>query len=50
VIVQDERTSEFFGMPSAAIHTGEVDLVLPLPMIAPMLVSLVIETESKGGG
>jgi len=50
VIAQDERTSEFFGMPSAAIHTGEVDLVLPLQMIGPMLVSLVVKEDSKGAG
>jgi two-component system, chemotaxis family, protein-glutamate methylesterase/glutaminase len=34
VIVQDEATSEYFGMPGAAIHTGNVDLVLPLDEIA----------------
>lgn len=41
VIAQDEETSEFFGMPSAAIHTGNVDFVLPLEEIAPALVKLV---------
>src|SRR5215470_14390418 len=30
VVAQDEATSEFFGMPSAAIQTGQVDFVLPL--------------------
>jgi two-component system chemotaxis response regulator CheB len=29
VIVQDEKSSEFFGMPGAAIETGSVDFVLP---------------------
>jgi len=34
VIAQDEASAEFFGMPSAAIETGAVDLVLPLEDIA----------------
>jgi two-component system chemotaxis response regulator CheB len=29
-IAQDEGTSEFFGMPDAAIRTGVVDCILPL--------------------
>ena len=41
VIAQDEATSEFFGMPGAAIHTGDVDFVLSLEEISPALVSLV---------
>src|SRR5687767_10329298 len=41
VIVQDEKTSEFFGMPEAAAKTGIVDLVLPLEEIAPALRRLV---------
>jgi two-component system, chemotaxis family, protein-glutamate methylesterase/glutaminase len=41
VIVQDERTSEFFGMPGAAAQTGTADFVLPLPEIAPALQTLV---------
>lgn len=41
VIVQDEETSEFFGMPEAAQQTGMVDFVLPLPEIAPALQTLV---------
>ena len=44
VIVQDEKTSEFFGMPDAAQQTGMVDFVLPLHEIAPAL-----ETLLKGG-
>src|SRR5919108_117235 len=43
VIVQDEKTSEFFGMPAAAIHTGNVDFILPLDEIAPALVTLVMK-------
>jgi two-component system, chemotaxis family, protein-glutamate methylesterase/glutaminase len=41
IISQDEGTSEFFGMPSAAIQTGLVDFVLPLNEIAPALMTLV---------
>jgi two-component system chemotaxis response regulator CheB len=41
VIAQDEETSQFFGMPGAAIGTGAVDFVLPLEEIAPALVALV---------
>lgn len=42
VIVQDNKTAEFSGMPSAAIHTGDVDLVLPLDEISNALVTLVM--------
>jgi two-component system chemotaxis response regulator CheB len=41
VIAQDEATSEFFDMPSAAIQTGAVDFILPLQQIATKLISLV---------
>jgi two-component system chemotaxis response regulator CheB len=46
VVVQDEETSEFPGMPHAAIQTGQADFVLPLPEIAPALVTLVKEGSS----
>jgi two-component system chemotaxis response regulator CheB len=44
VIVQDEKTAEFFGMPGAAIHTGQVDFILPLHEISATLVALVTQT------
>jgi two-component system chemotaxis response regulator CheB len=40
VIVQDEATAEYDGMPGAARGTGSADLVLPLPAIARALVEL----------
>jgi two-component system chemotaxis response regulator CheB len=42
VIVQDKETSEFFGMPDAAMQTGCVDFVLPIDEIADALVKLVM--------
>ena len=41
VIVQDQTSSEFFGMPGAAIHTGSADFILPLQEIAAALITLV---------
>jgi two-component system, chemotaxis family, protein-glutamate methylesterase/glutaminase len=41
VIVQDEKTSEFFGMPDAAQQTGIADFILPLAEIAPALRTLL---------
>ncbi|MFG2793051.1 chemotaxis protein CheB [Streptomyces sp. NPDC048419] len=41
VIVQDPATSEFSGMPEAAVGTGPVDFVLPLEEIAAMIGELV---------
>jgi two-component system, chemotaxis family, protein-glutamate methylesterase/glutaminase len=41
VIVQDELSSEFFGMPGAAIDTGDVDLIVPLDQIAAALTRLI---------
>lgn len=41
-IAQDETTSEWFDMPSAAINTGKVDFVLPPEAIAKCLSSLIM--------
>ncbi len=46
VIAQDEATSDFFGMPGAAINTGSVDFVLPLKEIPSALVTLVTTGEA----
>ena len=40
VIVQDEASSEFFGMPNAAAQTGTADQILPLEAIAAALMDL----------
>lgn len=37
VLAQDEATSQYFGMPGAAILAGGVDEVLPLDAIAPAM-------------
>lgn len=42
IIVQDVKTAEFSGMPSAAIRTGNVDFILPLDEISNTLVTLVM--------
>ena len=47
VIAQDEQTSEFFGMPGAAIHTGVVDFTLPLDEIPHILLTLVMKGEAE---
>jgi two-component system, chemotaxis family, protein-glutamate methylesterase/glutaminase len=47
VVAQDEGSSEFFGMPSAAIKTGTVDYVLALDEIGPKLVTLLAAEAVK---
>ncbi len=42
-IVQDEKSSEFSGMPGAAIETGAVDFILPLNEIPQAIVTLVTD-------
>ncbi|MBN3925724.1 chemotaxis protein CheB [Nostoc sp. NMS4] len=42
IIVQDVKTAEFSGMPSAAIQTGNIDFILPLDEISSTLVTLVM--------
>jgi two-component system chemotaxis response regulator CheB len=42
VIVQDNQTAEFAGMPEAALKTGCVDFVLPLDEISGALIKLVM--------
>jgi two-component system chemotaxis response regulator CheB len=45
VIAQDESSSEFFGMPSAAIASGNVDFVLALEEISSALMTLLRGTD-----
>jgi two-component system, chemotaxis family, protein-glutamate methylesterase/glutaminase len=47
VLVQDEGSADFFGMPGAAIATGSADFVLPLDEIAGALVDLVMERGAR---
>ncbi len=47
VIVQDQGSSEFKGMPQAAIDTLNVDFILPLNEIAGALVSLVMRGANR---
>jgi two-component system, chemotaxis family, protein-glutamate methylesterase/glutaminase len=46
VIAQDQGTSDYFGMPGAAIKTGCVDFILPLDKIAGTLIALVLSGET----
>jgi two-component system chemotaxis response regulator CheB len=47
VIAQDEATSQFFGMPGAAMETGAVDFALPIDEIGPALVELLAGGEKR---
>jgi two-component system, chemotaxis family, protein-glutamate methylesterase/glutaminase len=46
VIIEEERSAEFPGMPNAAMQTGCVDFALPLDEIAPALVKLVVKEHA----
>lgn len=48
-IAQDEATSIVFGMPGEAIRLNAASRVLPLPEIAPALLSLDARTAVSGG-
>jgi len=50
VIAQDRSTSENFSMPETSIKTGDVDYVLPLDKIAPMLIALVGTAQQPKNG
>jgi two-component system chemotaxis response regulator CheB len=41
VFAQDEATSDYFGMPEAAIQAGAVDKILPIDEIAPAVIDFV---------
>jgi two-component system, chemotaxis family, protein-glutamate methylesterase/glutaminase len=45
-IAQDEKTSKFFGMPSAPIHTGNVDFIFPLDEILSALTPWVMKGDA----
>jgi two-component system chemotaxis response regulator CheB len=47
VVVQDEESSDYFGMPSAAIATGCADFVIPLDEIPAALVTLAEEAGAS---
>ena len=50
VIAQDRPTSENFSMPETSIKTGDVDYILPLDKIAPMLIALVWTVNQPKNG
>ncbi len=47
VIVQDQESAEYFGMPGTAIKTGAIDFILPLTEIAAALVKLIMQDSAN---
>jgi two-component system chemotaxis response regulator CheB len=47
VIAQDQQSSEFFGMPGAALRTGAVDFILPLEEIPSAIITLVMKGDTQ---
>ena len=47
VIAQDERSAEFYGMPAAAIKSGNADFILPLEEIPSALVTLIMKDMAR---
>ncbi len=47
VIAQDQESAEFFGMPAAAIKSGNADFILRLEEIPPALTTLVAEGVAR---
>jgi two-component system, chemotaxis family, protein-glutamate methylesterase/glutaminase len=45
VFVQDEESSDHFGMPAAAIAAAPVDRVLPLDQISSAILGMIFEVE-----
>lgn len=46
VIAQNRTTSQDFSMPQTSIATGDVDFILPLDEIAPMLIELILPGQA----
>jgi two-component system chemotaxis response regulator CheB len=42
VIAESQETAVIYGMPGAAMRTGEVDKSLPLPALSSYLAELVV--------
>ena len=42
VFAESQETAVIYGMPGAAVRTGEVDKTLPLPQLAAQLAELVV--------
>jgi two-component system, chemotaxis family, protein-glutamate methylesterase/glutaminase len=49
-MAEDPAQARFAGMPSAAVSTGCVDFVLPLPQLGPMLLQLTRNQQTISNG